>query len=147
MHLKPVAAALFALVTLTVPAFAQSEEDVIARIENIHGDFDGFSEAFATMQDAFLFSDPTAIADLGLYPMTVNANGETYDILEAQDLVDNFDSLLTPETQAALASQDFADLIVTSEGVGFANGALWMTNVCLDDGCAETQWGILSINN
>lgn len=130
-----------------VPAFAQSEEDVMANIESIHGDSEGFGEAFGQLQDAFLFGDPTTIAALGLYPMTVNANGETYDILEEQDFIDNFDALLTPETQTALGSQDFNDLIVTSEGVGFANGALWMTNVCLDDSCAQTHWGILSINN
>ena len=147
MRRSILAAIPLALTLFAAPAYAQSEEDVMSQIENLHGDSTGFGEAFGRLQDAFLFDDPTSIADLGFYPMTVNANGETYDILEAQDLVDNFDSLLTPETQAALGSQDFADLIVTSEGVGFANGALWMTNVCLDDGCAQTQWGILSINN
>lgn len=139
--------AFAATLALTGPVLAQSEEDVLDSIESIHGDVDGFNEAFALLQDAFLFDDPTSIADLGFYPLAINANGETYDVLEAQDLVDNFDSLLTEETQDALAGQDYADLIVTSEGVGLANGALWMTNICLDDDCAETEWGILSINN
>ena len=140
-------AAAFVLTLATVPAFAQSEEDVMAQIENIHGDSVGFGEAFGRLQDAFLFGDPTTIADLGAYPLTVNANGEVYDILEPQDLVDNFDALLTQETQDALGSQDFADLIVTSEGVGFANGALWMSNICYDDACNKTAWAIISINN
>ena len=139
--------ALFAVTSLAVPAFAQSEEDVMAQIENLHGKSVEFGEAFGQMQDALLFDDPTAIADLGAYPIAVNANGESYDILEAQDLVDNFDSLLTTETIDALASQDFADLIVTSEGVGFANGALWMSLVCADDSCSDSYWGIISINN
>lgn len=147
MRLVIVAASLFAVALGASPAFAQSEEDVMNDIENIHGDSEGFGEAFSILQESFLFDDPTAFADLGFYPMTVSANGEVYDVLEAQDLVDNFDSLLTSETRSALGGQDFADLIVTGEGVGFANGALWMTNVCLDDGCSETQWGILSINN
>jgi hypothetical protein len=137
-----------ALIIAVCPAaLAQSEEDVIERIESVHGDFDGFSEAFAAMQDAFLFGDPVTIADLAFYPLTVSANGEVYDIQEPQDLVDNFDSLLTQETIDGLSSQDFDDLIVTSEGVGFADGALWMSNVCLDDSCEETAWGIISINN
>ena len=146
MRLSALAAAC-ALTFVAVPAFAQSEEDVMAQIENIHGDSVGFGEAFALMQDAFLFGDPTTIADLGAYPLTVNANGEVYDILEPQDLVDNFSMLLTQETIDGLASQDFADLIVTSEGVGFANGALWMSNICYDDSCSETAWAIISINN
>jgi hypothetical protein len=146
MLLRPLLAAALA-VTLAAPAFSQSEEDVMAQIENIHGDSEGFGEAFGQLQDAFLFDDPQSFAALGIYPLTVRANGEVYDLLEARDLVDNFDSLVSAETQDAIRSQDFADLIVTSEGVGLGNGALWMTNVCLDDGCTETQWGILSINN
>ena len=146
MRLTALAVA-FALTLIAAPAFAQSEEDVMAQIETIHGDSAGFGEAFGLLQDAFLFGDPTTIADLGAYPLTVSANGEVYDILEPQDLVDNFDTLLTQETINGLSSQDLADLIVTSEGVGFANGALWMSNICIDDSCSETYWAIISINN
>ena len=147
MHRTILAALLLLPMAFAVPAFAQSEEDVMARIENLHGKSVEFGEAFAQLQDGFLFDDPAMIAELGIYPITVNANGESYDILEPQDLVDNFDSLLTPDTIAALSSQDYADLIVTSEGVGFANGALWMSLVCVDDSCSDSNWGIISINN
>lgn len=137
---------LFLLAT-ALPAAAQSEEDVHASIENIHGDADGFFEIFSLLQDAVMLGDPVTVAQYALFPLAVNANGETYDVLEEQDLVDNFDMLVSADTQQALLSQDVADLIVTSEGVGIGNGALWITNVCLDDDCAQTQWGILSINN
>ena len=147
MRLTLLAAPLLAALTLVTPVLAQSEEDVMAQIENLHGKSVEFGEAFAQLQDAFLFDDPTAIADLGIYPIAVNANGESYDILEAQDLIDNFDSLLTQDTIDALAGQDFADLIVTGDGVGFGNGALWMTLVCTDDSCSDSYWGIISINN
>jgi hypothetical protein len=146
MRLTLLAALPVLAAALTLPAMAQ-EEAIMAEIENLHGDSVAFGEAFGLLQDAFLFGDPVTIADLAFYPLTVEANGELYDILEPQDLVDNFDYLLTTETQAALGSQDFADLIVTSDGVGFANGALWMANVCLDDGCSETAWGIIRITN
>ena len=147
MRLTSLAASFIAIAAFAVPAFAQSEEDIMAQIENIHGDSAGFGEAFGLLQDAFLFGDPVTIADLGAYPLTINANGEVYDILEPQDLVDNFSTLLTQETIDGLSSQDFDDLIVTSEGVGFANGALWMSNICHDDACSETSWAIISINN
>ena len=129
------------------PSFAQSEEDVAANIERVQGDSDGFFELFSMAQDAVLFDNPTAIADLAAYPLEVAANGELYDIFEPADFIDNFDTLVTEDTLDALASQDYADLIVTSEGVGFANGALWMANICSDDTCTETYWGITRINN
>jgi hypothetical protein len=140
-------AAVVALTLISTPAFAQGEEDVMARIESLHGQSEDFAEAFGLLQDAFLFGDPTTIADLGFYPLEVAANGEVYELIEAQDLVDNFDTLLTQETIDGLSSQDFDDLIVTSEGVGFADGALWMTLACLDDDCTEAAWGIIRINN
>lgn len=146
MRLTLLAALPLLAAALTLPAAAQ-EEAIMAEIENLHGDSVAFGEAFGLLQDAFLFGDPVTIADLAFYPLTVEANGELYDILEPQDLVDNFDYLLLQETRDALASQDFADLIVTGDGVGFANGALWMANVCLDDGCSETAWGIIRITN
>lgn len=139
--------AALGLAVLAMPAFAQSEEDVLDRIETLHGQSVEFGEAFAMLQDAFLFGDPGTFADLAFYPLEVSANGEVYDVLEPEDLVRNFDALLTAETQAALASQDFDDLIVTSEGVGFADGAVWMSLVCLDDACSTVEWGIIAINN
>jgi hypothetical protein len=142
--LRIAAIALFAL-SLLAPASA-SEEEVYANIEAIHGDADGFFEVFAGVQDATMFN-PVDITGYAIYPLTINANGETYDILEEQDFIDNFDSLILPETLEAIGSQDVDDLIVTSEGVGLGNGAMWITNICLDDACSDTQWGILSINN
>jgi hypothetical protein len=147
MRLAQLAAAALAYLAFFAPAFAQSEEDVLAQIEELHGLSTEFGEAFAQLQDSFLFGDPSGFASLGEYPLPVQANGEAYDLLEAQDLVDNFDALLTSETQAALASQDFDDLIVTSDGVGFANGAVWMNLLCVDDSCTEAYWAITAINN
>lgn len=135
-----------AVLLLASPVLAQ-EEEVYENIENIHGDADGFFELFSLLQDAMMFGDPVTVAQYALYPLTIEANGETYDIFEEQDLLDNFDVLVSPQTQQALLNQDVADLIVTSEGVGIGNGEMWITNVCLDDACEETQWGILSINN
>lgn len=145
--MRLLALAAFAFAAFVPAAFAQSEEDVMAQIEDLHGMSSEFGEAFAQLQDSFLFGDPSGMASLGAYPLPVQANGEAYDLLEPQDLVDNFDALLTPETQSALASQDFDDLIVTSDGVGFANGALWMNLVCEDESCTNAYWAITSINN
>ncbi|WP_332691177.1 hypothetical protein [Devosia sp.] len=147
MSFKPFAVALFAAIVLASPAFAQSEEDVMSQIETLHGKSVEFGEAFGLLQDAFLFGDPTTIADLGAYPFEVAANGELYDIFEPEDLVDNFDVLLTQDTIDALSSQDFADLIVNSDGVGFGDGVLWMSLVCVDDSCSGSYWGIIRINN
>ena len=135
------------LTMVNQPALAQSEEDVYASIDAIHGNADGFFEVFSLLQDAVMFGDPVTFGQYSFFPLTVTANGEVYDVLETQDLVDNFDSLIMPETLQAVAEQDVADFIVTDEGVGIGDGVLWISNICLDDDCTQTQWGIIAINN
>ncbi len=130
-----------------LPALAQSSDEVRSRIEQLHGNADGFDEAFKLVTEAMQYGDPVTIADLGNYPMTVNANGETYDILAAKDLLDNYGSLVMQETQNAVSGQSYGDLIVSSDGVGFANGALWMAGICDTDDCSQSHWAIISINN
>ena len=147
MRLNIAVATSIALIAFSTPAFAQSEEDVMERIEALHGQSVEFGEAFAQLQDAFLFDNLAALADLGSYPFEVEANGEVYEIFAPDDFISNIDVLLTPETIDALAGQDFDDLIVNSDGVGFGNGALWMSLVCTDDSCSDSYWGIIRINN
>lgn len=146
--LRLTALALLAALTFApVPAFALDEEQVMANIENLQGDANGFFEAFGAIQDGFNLGSPTTIADYVAYPITINANGETYDVQEKQDFLDNFDSLVSTETQSAVSSQDVGDLIVNSDGVGIGNGAVWMANTCLDDACSKTVWKVTAINN
>jgi hypothetical protein len=149
MFLRITTAVLISTLMLTWPsvAQAQTEEDIYDSIEDIHGDADGFFEVFSLLQEAVTLGDAETFAQYALFPIMVRANGEMYEVREAQDLLDNFDSLVTAETLDAIRDQDTADLIVTDDGVGVGNGALWITNICLDDDCTETRWGILTINN
>ncbi|WP_232845664.1 hypothetical protein [Aurantimonas marina] len=116
---------------------SQSAEDVLGQIESLHGDADGFSAAFDVLRQAMADGDAATVAEFGSDPLTVRANGEVYDVLEAQDLIDNFDSLIAPDTQQLVANQDLADLMVNSDGVMFGAGELWLSAVCDDDACSS----------
>lgn len=141
------AALLAAANAIALPAAAQSTDEVHSRIEALHGDADGFDKTFEQLTQPMGSGDAETVARLGSYPLRVEANSEVYDVLEAQDLVENFDRLVMSETQARVANQDYADLFVNSDGVMFADGALWMTLICEDDSCASSSWAITAINN
>ena len=148
MRLVRLALAFAALLAFAAPAAAQmSTDEMRARIEQLHGFAAEFATAFDEITAAMRDGDPVTVADYGAYPLEVSANGELYDILEAGDLVDNWDSLLLPQTISAIGNQDYGDLIVTSDGVGFANGAMWMNFVCDDDSCTSGYWAITRITN
>jgi replicative DNA helicase len=153
MRTALLAATTLGLAATALPALAQAdfgidaEQAIYDSIETLHGDADGFDQIFADIQDALAAEDIAAFAALAEYPLAVSANGEVYDIIDAEDLVTYFDTVVLDSTYQAVLAQDYADLIVTGDGVGFADGALWVTNICTDDSCAETYWAIIAINN
>ncbi|MDC9809969.1 MULTISPECIES: hypothetical protein [Rhizobium] len=123
------------------------DSDVYSRIEELHGDAAGFDRPLRQLVQAMRSGDAGAIADLAEYPLTVKANGETYDVENAEDFVDNFDDLVTPETRRAVGRQQYQDLFVNSDGIMLANGALWMGAICEDSACEASHWAITAINN
>ena len=151
-------AALFAAATLglaatALPVLAQADFGIDAEqaihdsIATLHGDADGFDMIFAEIQNALAAEDIATTAALAEYPLAVSANGEVYDIIDTEDFTTYFDTIMPENTYQAVLAQDYADLIVTGDGVGFADGAVWVTNICTDDSCAETYWAIIAINN
>ncbi|TAV90264.1 hypothetical protein ELH93_13555 [Rhizobium leguminosarum] len=128
-------------------ALAQSDSDVYNRIEELHGDAAGFDRPLRQLVGAMRSSDAETIADLAEYPLTVKANGETYDVESAEDFIDNFDDLVTPETRSAVGRQQYEDLFVNNDGVMLAGGAVWMGAICEDNACEASHWAIIAINN
>ncbi|WP_426227816.1 hypothetical protein [Pararhizobium sp. DWP3-4] len=128
-------------------AAAQSDEDVYNRIESLHGNAGDLSEPLLSLVEAMGNSDAATIAGLAEYPLRVAANGESYEIQNADDFIENFDTLVTQDTRDAVAGQTFAKLFVNSDGVMLADGAVWMSNVCDNGDCSSSHWAVISINN
>ncbi|MBB4572446.1 hypothetical protein [Rhizobium lentis] len=140
-------AMLLATTSFTGRAAAQSDSEVYERIEELHGDAAGFDRPLRQLVLAMRSGDAETVAGLAEYPLTVKANGETYDVETAEHFIENFDGLVTPETRRAVGRQQYDDLFVSSEGVMLANGAVWMGAVCDDNACDESHWAITAINN
>lgn len=147
LKLSAVIITLVAVLSSALPTYAQSRDQVRERIEALHGNSEGFDESFKLLTEAMRYGDPVTVANLGSYPLTVNANGESYDIQTEDDMVENYETLVMRGTQNDVAEQTYGDLIVNSDGVGFANGALWMTAICDTEDCGVSHWAITSVNN
>jgi hypothetical protein len=145
----PISALLLSatLVFFPVAAAAQSDEEVYSRIESLHGNAGDLSEPLLSLVEAMGSDDAATIAGLAEYPLRVAANGESYEIQNADDFIENFDTLVTQDTRDAVAGQSFAQLFVNSDGVMLADGAVWMSNVCDTGDCSSSHWAVISINN
>ena len=143
-----VAAALIAVAAAfsSLPAHADQDTDVFNRIEELHGNAQAFEEAFYRLTQALNNDDAAELAGISNFPLRVQANGESYDVLEAQDLIDNYGSLIMQETKDAVANQRYGDLFVNSEGVMVGN-AVWLSAVCDNNSCSRSHWEVFAINN
>lgn len=135
-----------ALAASALPA-AAGEDEVLADVDNLLGDAAGFVDAYWLLRDAMTYGDPVTVAALADYPLRIEANGEAYDVLAPQDLIENYDLLLTPATQALVSNQELGELMVNSDGVMFGDGELWMAPLCENDACTAASWRIIAINN
>lgn len=142
------AAALLSLTLsgLAGPARAASEEEVYDRIEAVLGDAQGLAEPMLTMRDAVASGRPADMLEVVEFPLRVTTEGSTTEIAGAEDFIEAFPTLFPTETAAAIAAMAYGDLIVTSDGVGIADGAVWMSPVCEDDACTASHWAVTAIN-
>ena len=126
-----IAAALFSLATTSV--FAQSP--------------DTYRQAFDAIQQAVAEGDSTSFADWVNYPIEVVADGEPMVVGDAREFAGHYAAIVTPEIAGAIADQSFNDLFVNAEGAMFGNGQVWMSEICLDDACTDTEVKIITIQS
>jgi hypothetical protein len=136
----------FSLIS-ALPVVAEQQVDTRYLIEEILGNAQGFDRSFRRLQNAVRFDDPVTLANLGEYPLTVSTNGEVFEVPSADHLISKYDTLMPETTRQEIAAQNYDDLIVSSEGVGFANGAIWMNAICDTEDCSVSHWSIVGINN
>lgn len=128
---RVILAALIALTATSV--FAQSP--------------DTYRQAFDAIQQAVSEGDATTFADWVSYPIEVTADGEDMVIGDAGQFAEHYNDIVTPEIADAVTNQSFNDLFVNDQGAMFGNGQVWMSEICLDDACTNSEVKIITIQS
>ncbi|MBB4063620.1 hypothetical protein [Gellertiella hungarica] len=126
-----------------MPALADDDMAVHDRIEQVLGFADDLDEPMLSAREAIVNGDAAALAEVTEFPLRTS-NGE---IADADELAERMDEVVTPAVRKAIKSMTYGDLIVSSDGVGMGNGAVWMNLICDDSACNEAHWAVISINN
>lgn len=144
---KLLAAFGLALALTTFPAFAQTDADTDAAVDNALGDHTAYRAAFDAIQEAVADDDKTGFAAWVSYPIALTADGEAMTIEDAAQFEEHYDLILTDEIKAAIADQKWQDLFVNYQGIMFGNGQVWLNGICKDDKCAEFDVKIITIQS
>ena len=138
--------ALLLLCALPLPAAAASAADVNAKIDSVLSDHEGFAKAFKILQANI--DDGTEMAKEYEYPLTVVVDGKEVAFATQEDFVAGYDAMITPAIVATVKKQKYKDLTVSSQGVMFGSGQLWVNEFCLDgEDCQDSSWDISAVNH
>jgi hypothetical protein len=126
---------------------AASEEEIFAEVENLLGDAAGLDPFLNELRRALVTGTARDVAKLTAFPLPVNNNGTSFDVKSAKEFEKNYARLITEATKELVASADYTELFVSSDGVSIGNGAVWIAPVCDNQSCSKSHWALVSVNN
>ncbi|NBN63454.1 hypothetical protein GWI72_02285 [Microvirga tunisiensis] len=126
---------------------AASEDEIYAQVETLLGDAEGLDPFLEELRRALVTGTARDVAKLVAFPLPVNNNGTSFDIRSAKEFERNYERLVTEATKDLVASADYTELFVSSDGVSIGDGAVWIAPVCDNQSCTRSHWALVSINN
>ena len=147
--LKAAALTLLMIAGSTSVGMAGSSQAVHDKIENLLGNAGDFDTIFTQMKKVFKagnLDDMMEIADTVEYPLQVNGGDGDIVIKDRDEFIDQFEAIFPDKVKSAIANQRYDKLGISSDGVMFGNGELWMNAICRDNACTDSYWAITAIN-
>lgn len=144
--LRIAGAAVFSAALAAAPVFA-GEREVNRKIDDLLGDHQVFRDTLEDIRQRIAEEDTVGFSAYIAYPITVKVKGKRRTIRSAEQFEPLYSDIITPDISEMLLFQDWGTLFVNSEGVMFGSGEVWMNAICLDDGCAEFEVKITTIQS
>ncbi|SAL01303.1 hypothetical protein [Caballeronia ptereochthonis] len=148
MRLTGILTGLAVAAALAIPgaAFAQSDQEVDARMDALVGAHEPYRAFFDRLQHAVAAGDRNAVADMVSYPITVRAAGRKTTLRSKRDFVARYQSIFTPKLVDTVARQKYATLFVRDQGAMIGDGGIWFSGVCRDEACKRSDVRITAFN-
>jgi hypothetical protein len=103
--------------------------------------------AFVTaLQDAVRDDDKQAVAKLVRYPITAPIDGKRTRIAKPDAFVANYDRILTPKHREVILRAKPNTLFANAQGVMFGDGEIWISGICADKECRQSNIRIIAVN-
>lgn len=120
-----------------------SEQNVDARIADMLGNPAEFRSFFKQLKEAVAASDKQTLAKMMNYPLRVS--DDKLKVRTEKDFIKHYDKIFTPEVNAVVKEQTYADLFVRDQGASMGSGELWFTGICLDNACKQRTPKVISV--
>ena len=99
------------------------------------------------LQQAVAKHNPAAVAALVHYPIKVNPGKRPITIKSPKAFIKDYDAIITHDIQDAIFKQKYENLFVNSQGAMIGDGEVWITGICRDKSCRQTDIKIGTIQD
>ena len=99
-----------------------------------------------TLQKTVQDDSPEKIAPLIQFPLRVNAATGKNHSVTARRFTAEYGQIFTPVVKAAILRQELDEIFRNSKGAMLGNGEVWISGVCLDQGCQVAPPKVTTIN-
>jgi hypothetical protein len=135
-----------ALAVSSAGAFAQSDQEVDARMDALFGAHEPYRAFFDRLKHAVAAGDKNAVAGMIAYPVTMRIGGKKIALRSKRDFVARYASIFTPKLVDIVAGQQYATLFVRDQGAMIGGGEIWFSGVCRDNACQKPDVKIIAFN-
>jgi hypothetical protein len=134
-------------VAVSHPSYAQSVAAVNAHIDKLlETDHARFAAAFKMLQ--LNIAGGTKLAQEYEYPVTITIDGNERVFDTYEDFLAVYGQIVTPAIVKVVKLQKYKDLKVSSKGVMFGTGQLWVSAFCeTGEACTGISWEISAVNH
>jgi hypothetical protein len=116
-------------------------------IDEALGDHRQYRAVIEGFQQAVAAHDADAAAELVDYPISVTIDGGDVTLDDANAFARRYDEFMTPAITTAITSQKYEELFVNYKGVMFGDGQVWVSGICSDTACDESDVRVVAIQS
>jgi len=139
---------ILAITALASLARAQSKAEIDKAIEANLGDPEKFKSVMDELQRSVAKHDVATVATLVSYPITVNPRTKKAMRIRTPDaFVASYDKIITLHIADVIEKQKYEDLFVNYQGAMFGSGEVWISGICKDKQCKESDIKVKTIQN
>jgi hypothetical protein len=101
---------------------------------------------FAGVQAAFRARDVAKLSELISFPMLLKTPDASVRVQSARELGRYKDKIFSDDLRAVVSAQEFETLFLSSDGMMFGDGQIWLQAQCPDQACTTSMVRIVTIN-
>jgi hypothetical protein len=116
-------------------------------VDQAVGDHVKVQQLLISLQRSVANHNPAGVASLVHYPIKVNPGKKPMTIKTPKAFVKDYDTIITKDISDVILKQKYDTLFINTQGAMLGEGEVWISGICLDKSCKQSDIKISTIQD